>query len=298
MKKSTKALLIICLLLVLIGSGCMIMGFVMGITTGDLQKALEKYAPFIDWENHLVITDDHKFSFEDIMGGSHEGPKNHSDFLNDKSGNILQYDAHDITSMELDVEGVECRIYTDDTDQIRICLEDDSDVEVKLDHGHLHMDQDTLIHLGKDEVILIYLPDNMIMDSFEVNAGGGKLTILGEIHAKSMDFEVGGAFVEGVGTIKTENLNIEVGAGVVDLQYVDGEEIHLENGAGQTKLSLAGQKEDYNVTINLAAGSVTYGQEKISGIADTYERQPEDAERFLDVDSALGEIVITFKEEI
>ena len=67
MKKITKAILILSLLLFLAGGGCLIAGCIMGITSGDLMNAL-KQLPFIDFENQLIITEDNTIRIPALEG--------------------------------------------------------------------------------------------------------------------------------------------------------------------------------------------------------------------------------------
>lgn len=297
MKKSTKVLLILCLVLFLAGNGCLIAGFVMGITKNDLQNAVDKYAPFVDLEKQEIKVGDKSFSFEDMDGKQKDEKKESFHEQTGKTDWDYCWDASRIKSIELDVEGVNCKIYASDDDQIGVCFEEDSRMEVYVENGKLQLDRESSILFSESEEVLLYLPKKLILDELEVNAGGGKLIIYGDIYAKNVTLEVGGAAVTGIGILQTETLDIEVGAGAVDLQYVDGKDIYLENGAGKTTLSLAGKKADYNVSIDVAAGSVTYGDEKFSGVADTFEIQPGEANRSVFVESAVGEVVITFKED-
>lgn len=48
MKKMTKGLLIVSLLLVLIGTGCIGAGCIMGIDQKDIQNMIEQYVPY-EW---------------------------------------------------------------------------------------------------------------------------------------------------------------------------------------------------------------------------------------------------------
>lgn len=52
MKKMTKGLLILCLLLVLIGTGCIGAGCIMGIDQKDIQNMIEQYVPY-EWMEEM-----------------------------------------------------------------------------------------------------------------------------------------------------------------------------------------------------------------------------------------------------
>ena len=72
MKKFIKGLFLCCLFLFLIGSGCVIAGLLMGITTDDLKVAAEKYLPFVDFEKQAILIEDEEIAFPDAVDGKED----------------------------------------------------------------------------------------------------------------------------------------------------------------------------------------------------------------------------------
>lgn len=285
MKKFTKGILIFALLLFIGGSGCLIAGFVMGITSGDLERAINEL-PFIDFEHQII------FKGEDIFA-----PSDTFDKVSPVGGS-QSFFKEEVTSMELDLASVNCRIYPAEGDEIIITTSDNSNVRVMLKGNRLEIENTTDVFKQNDETIDVYLPEDLHLTEFEIQAGAGNIVIDSPIHADMISMEIGGSSVHVNGKITAENLDVELGAGMATFELVDAIRISLENGVGQTNLGLVGQRDKYNVTIESAAGSVQYGDEAFSGLADTYKNQPKDADRSIQIESALGQVAVTFREEI
>ncbi len=284
MRKFTKGLLIFALLLFVGGAGCMIAGFVMGITSGDLEKAI-KGLPFIDFENHIMITDDKVIELPDL-------------FEKDGIGGSQSFAGKEVKSIELDLNDVNCTIYETEEEQILVTTSDQSNVRILLTAGVLDIKKDANVFGRESETMEIYLPKDLMLEEFDLQAGAGNIVIESPIHARDISMEVGASSVRVNGKVTAEILDVELGAGMLSLDFVDADNISIENGAGQTNLGLAGQKDNYNVTIESAAGSVQYGGEAFAGVAKEYKSQPKDADKNIRIESALGEVNVIFKEEI
>lgn len=296
MKKFIKGLFLCCLFLFLIGSGCVIAGLLMGITTDDLKVAAEKYLPFVDFEKQAILIEDEEIAFPDAVDGKEERNSIFGSDIEEEGDYVFQ--GEKVKEIELDVAGSNCNIYSTDSENIIIHLSGNSDMDVNLDEGHLDIEKDEKFFGNNENNIDIYLPVSLKLDEFYLQAGAGNINIEANIQAEKLVIQAGASAVNSIGKIQAGTLDIELGAGAVSLDYVDAQMIQIENGVGRTKLGLAGQKDQYNVTIDSAAGNVSYGGESISGVADSFERRPEGADYSIEIESALGEVVITFKEEI
>ncbi len=287
MKKFTKGLLICCLLLALIGSGCVIAGFVMGITTEDIETAVQKYGVFVDFEEQIITIDDEVIAFPDVTGG-----------VKEVRGGSYQIPVEKVREVELEIGGSDCRILTGDSEDIIIQLPERASADVGVNNGCLEIENRVTVSGSRENSLLIYLPKSYKSDRFNLEAGAGSVNIEGSIYTKEFVIEAGASVIKGSGRVFADTFTVELGAGSIAFDYVDAEKIYIENGAGQTKLVLDGNKELYSATIESAAGSVSYGEQTVAGLSDTYEYQPEDAQRSIEIESAIGEVIITFKEEI
>lgn len=285
MKKFTKTILITSLLLFLTGAGCMIAGCVMGITSGDFIKAL-KQLPFVDLESMMIFTEE----------GSVQIPwsENGENIID----NTWSYQKDEVRKMMLELSASNCNMYLSDDEQIRISSTKVSDVNVELRNGTLVIETDAGAFKENNGRIDIYVPFDMKFEVFELSTGAGNIVIDCPIQADVFEVEAGASAVFMNQMITAREFDIELGAGMADIRLLDAMDIKINNGAGQTNIGLSGQQERYRVTVESAAGDVRYGEETFSGIANTYRDNPKDADRIIEIESALGEVNITFEEVI
>lgn len=285
MKKFVKGILIVSLLLFVTGTGCLIAGCVMGITSGDIMNAL-KQLPFIDFENQMIITEDHIIQIPS---------KEENVYETEKSWN---YQKEEVRSIELELSSANCTIYASEDEQIRVIASNVSNVNVYLRNGVLAIEKENTIFEEDNAVVGLYLPVNWNADSFEIQAGAGNIVMECPIQADEFTVEAGASALHANAPITALEFEIELGAGMASFDFVDAEHIEIKNGAGQTEIALSGQKENYSVTIESAAGNVQYGEDAYSGIANTYRDHPKDAVRTILIESALGEVNVTFEEVV
>jgi hypothetical protein len=171
-------------------------------------------------------------------------------------------------------------------------------MNVELRNGTLLIEKDTDVFQENSGIIEISLPADMTLDLFEVKASAGNIVIDCPIQADVFEIEAGASAVHLNHKVTAREFDMELGAGMADVKLLDAVEIQINNGAGQTNIGLSGQKENYRVTIESAAGNIQYGEETFSGVGNTYRDHPKDADRFIEIESALGEVNITFEEVI
>jgi len=282
MRKFVKGILILSLLLFLTGTGCLIAGCVMGITSGDLAKAL-KQLPFIDFDNGIIISEDKIIPIQ---------PEDQ--FF--EEGIVESFQREEVKRIHMDIAGADCNIAVSENDQITVKISGTDDIKVKAEQGILDIRSDSLMLHTNSGQIDLYLPADLILDEFDFEAGAGNVKIDCPIQAEQFEIQAGAAGIEADGKIIAKSLEVELGAGMIRLSEVDGNRIQIENGAGQTRIGLCGNKDQYRVVIESAAGSVQYGDETYAGIAKAYENNPKDADRFIQIESALGEVIVDFEE--
>lgn len=282
MKKFVKGILIVSLLLLLTGTGCLIAGCIMGITSDDLIKILDK-KPFIDFENEILISQD-EYDYWDRENEHHSTSHHES------------YKKEDIKRIHLDIAAANCNILVSDNQQIIVKASDRNNIKATLKNGNLRIERETQIFDKHHCDIDIYLPKDMILDVFDFESAAGNVRIESPICAEQFTMQAGASKIQAIGSIKADIVDIEVGAGMIHLNQLDSEKVQIETGAGQTVIGLCGQKDQYNVKIESAAGKVQFGDEAHEGVAKIYENHPKDAHRHIQIESALGEVIINFEE--
>ena len=282
MKKFVKGILITALLLFLTGTGCLIAGCIMGITSGDLMKILDK-KPFIYFEKENFISQD------EYNHWNHENEHHNT-------GCHESFQKEDIKRIYLDIAAANCNILVSDNQQIIVNASDQDKIKATLQNGNLRIERETQMFDNQHCDIDIYLPKDLVFDAFDFESAAGNVVIESPICAEQFTMQAGASKIQVLGSVKAENVEIEVGAGMIQVNQLDGKKIQIETGAGQTVIGLCGQKDQYNVKIESAAGKVQFGDEAHEGVAKIYENHPKDAHRHIQIESALGEVIVNFQE--
>lgn len=286
MKKFTKGLLIVCLLLVLIGTGCIAAGFIMGIEKEEIRNLAGKYIPDSAVKVGTAVgeqLEEEIFDQDDFAQSSEKG---------------YQYSRSDVDSIELEVSGMECTICAGDTDDIVVLFYGTDKMDVKLQgqgENRLLIERKSGQKSNGEGAMVLQLPKNFMLTEFELEADAGAVTIECPIQAKRVSLDVGAASVRFIEKVTAEILELETGSGQTYIGQVDAQHIDLENDAGETTLGLIGQKDQYCVTIDADSGDIVYGDEVFSGSVESYQKNPEGASRQIVVEAELGEVRITFQ---
>ncbi|MCL2099352.1 MAG: DUF4097 domain-containing protein [Oscillospiraceae bacterium] len=132
-----------------------------------------------------------------------------------------------------------------------------------------------------EAVITIYIPEGTVFKNAEINGGVGEYSIE-YLNAEKLKFN------GGIGEYNIHGdfgeLDINAGIGIIKLTGSIERDISINGGVGEIKLDMAGDLNNYNVTVNGGIGGVT-----ING--DTSRSNP-DAPYKLTVSGGVGSIDI------
>lgn len=211
MKRFTKITLIIATVMAVIGVGCMVASFAMGLTV----------------ESFSNMVADGKFNFT---------------FINEK---ILRTKESKSTIMideecqNLDVEfgaGV-LEIYYDDVEQIQIEQKNVPDFKAHVEKKTLHIEGETKNSSNSNSSIVIVLPRNMEFEKVDLEIGASKANI-NDVIAKDFAVEVG-AGEAAILNLDVKDLDVATGVGKVTMQLVGKESdynYNIECGIGSIKV--------------------------------------------------------------
>lgn len=285
MKKLVRALIVVSILLFVVGAGCVIAGFAMGVNSGDVKEVVEKYIPYIDFIHRERIEYDS------------EGESVQNNAVS--NGTSYSFSLDEVRELEIDLVNADCEILPSENEDIIIDVEDNNKyVSIDLNGTNLEIICDPAIWNQSGANISIYLPQELQLNELYMTVGSGQVNVNTDIYAKDIYVEMGAAAIVSENTVKAERFELEVGAGDAQFYYVDASDIRIENAAGESRVVLAGQKEMYNVRMEVAAGEVVYGDESYAGLAHEYSNSPKDAVRNIDIECAAGAAKITFQEGI
>lgn len=299
MKKWVKGMLIFVGILLVVGIGSLVAAFAVGVNSVDAREAFRKYCWFMD-EYNWDWDEDHGswWDYEDEADDTEKWESK------DWNADMEEYEfsVSDIKELDFDLKRAECRIQAVPTVKqdkiiVRVNKACSNNVEIGIEEDTLKLDYKKSKENKKVAKIDIYLPAEIVWDKVEMDIGAGIVTAQMPLLANSMDLSVGAGEIN-IESLKAEQLELEAGAGEISISYVDAKNSKVETGVGSIKLGLAGTKDEYETKIDVAVGSVVFGDEKYEGFANSRENKPKDAWRKMKIDCATGEVHAEFKEVI
>lgn len=173
-------------------------------------------------------------------------------------------------------------------------------------------------HGISDASLVIRLPKDYRFTKIDMEFGGAQVTLDTLLQAEKVQLVIGAGSMEG-GTqrrlIEADDIELGVGAGEMDIsglwaESLDAEcgvgnltignvtarDLSLECGIGHLNLTVNGKEEDYDYEINCGIGNVALGSSSYGGLGSS-KRINNHAERQMDIDCGIGEVVVSFQQE-
>ena len=235
-------------------------------------------------------------------------------------GNIF-YDDNNITDkleeininsdakiIEIDINSSHLTIKTGD---FLKAMTNNKDIVIREEDNKLFIEEedDNWFSFGNDDSnLVIYIPDDLILEEAAINTGAGKIEI-DKLSTKKLYLDLGAgnviihnlevldeAEIDG-GTGKVEikdgiihNLNLDMGVGkLVFTSYLIGNS-DISAGVGSISLNLMGNKDEYNITVDKGIGSV-----KMEGTEIRSNTHYGNGSNLIQIDGGIGSIDIDFK---
>ncbi len=158
--------------------------------------------------------------------------------------------------------------------------------------------------------VTIYLPDDYLFDSVDIEAGAGKLSV-SYLNSKVFNLKLGAGKADigylsvlensnihgGVGSFtihhgNIQNLNLELGVGKTSITSSLGGHNTIESGVGSLSLNLVGYESDYQIKVQKVIGSV-FVQEKNMKDYSSYGN----GDVIVDLKGGIGSVKILFEDE-
>lgn len=98
------------------------------------------------------------------------------------------------------------------------------------------------------------------------------------------------------GVLKCDKLELDCGVGECTVRADIGQKGDIDGGVGNITLTLIGKEQDFNYDIDYGVGSVEVGKSSYSGLGGD-RKIDNDADRDLEIDCGVGNIVIDFETE-
>ncbi len=161
-----------------------------------------------------------------------------------------------------------------------------------------------------DTDLVIYIPDDHILDELSLDAGAGRVEIF-DVTVKDLELDLGAGTVDldfinvineasidgGAGKLSINNstlnnLELDMGVGTLELEAKLTGENEISCGVGSVILNLIGTEEDYQVNVDKGLGATTIAGKTVKDgeIIGT-------GKNTLEIDGGVGSITIDFVEE-
>ena len=264
MRKFSKRILKLALVLAVVGLGLSIGGVAMGATITGINLTKYGLNGNIRKIANSALQESHDSWDEDWDEITQIDPVSDLDFS--LSGDALKLQNCDGDKIRVEVSGSK-------KDKVRIGTDDDSLVI------------ESLGRTQEREITVSYPKDLRFKDtSIEVAAG-------------TVTMSVGAGEFTNTGKISVANdISVEVGTGNVEISELDIHDLEVDCGIGNVDLDILGKEADYNYEISCAAGNVDIGDSSYSGIGHDKNITNPNAKGDMELNCGVGNITVSFSK--
>lgn len=289
MRKFSRRLLKLALVLAIVGLGLSIGGVAMGATiTGmnltkyGLNGSIRKLANYSLPESRDSWDED----WDEI---TQTEPV-------DTDGDKETFEIDPVSDLELSLSAGELKLQTGDGDKIRIEVSGS-----KKDKVRIGTDDDTLIleTIGRtqDREITVNYPKDLRFKEASIEVAAGTVTMCDDFQTDELEVSVGAGEFTNTGKISVANdISVAVGTGNVEISELDMHDLEVDCGIGNVDLDILGKEADYNYEISCAAGNVDIGDSSYSGIGHDKNITNPNARGEMELNCGVGNITVTFAE--
>lgn len=197
------------------------------------------------------------------------------------------------------------------TGEVFKVMTNNEDIVIREEENGLFIEEENnrWLSFGKHEDnLVIYVPNDLILDEIVIDTGTGKIEIdklstqklyldlgSGNLVANQLEVLEKGEIDGGVGEIEVKqgllyNLDLDMGVGNATLNsYLLGKS-DISVGVGSINLNLMGNKDEYNITVDKEIGSV-----KMEGTEIRSNTHYGNGSNLIQIDGGIGNIDIDFK---
>lgn len=272
MKKFTKIALILAVVLFSVGLVSVIGSFAMGLTWDSLGNMVDRGKFSFDF------SDDDEQLYFDINEEKEDTAQDNmpSQEKEDNSFSTVQDEFH---SLDIEFGYGMLEIQYGDVEKIQIKQKDVDKYRCYVAEGSLHIEGNQKIKINNsnhDGEITIVVPKNMVFQEVDLEVGAGKADVAG---------------------LKANQVDIELGAGEMNVTGLDTKKFDAKTGAGKLYAELVGKQNDYSYELECGIGQLKIGESSYSGLKTEQKISNQGAERFVDIECGVGEIIIKFQEQ-
>lgn len=228
---------------------------------------------------------------------------------NEAAGEMQTYTVgEEASSLSLKLSGAELIIKTSDKFSVE---SNHRNISVKSENGRLCINETKKLFWGypKGLTVILNVPEDFVFDEAAVETGAGKVEIdalsadvlklslgAGEAEIRNLTVNSRADIDGGAGELKIDggrlcNLKLDIGVGELRLtSRIEGQS-RLNYGIGETRLTLLGNREDYQIEIDKGIGEAT-----LQGESMRDDSVYGSGRNRIEIDGGIGAIHIEFSE--
>ncbi len=206
-----------------------------------------------------------------------------------------------VENVELDISYGSVSIINNDSDEFKVDIMSNSkynSYSCYLENGTLKLKTKTRSKLSfgsEDMVIKLYVPQDIILEKFNVEIGACDFNI-DNIFANKINLSVGAGNLS-IKRINAEKCKIECGMGNIDIRSVDiKDSIDIECGMGSVNAVIFGDKDEFNYNIDCALGNVNIAGQSSGAFINSINNK-NNRDKDIKIDCGLGNVDISFIDD-
>ena len=226
------------------------------------------------------------------------------------TGEMQVYPVEDeVSSLSLKLSGAELKIRTSDSFSVE---SNHKYISVRVVNDQLRIEETKKLFACFPEgvEVILNIPEGMIFDDAAIETGAGKVEMdalsadtlklslgAGEAEIKNLTANFRADIDGGAGELKIDggmlrNLELDMGVGELTLKSrIEGQSC-LDYGIGETKLTLLGSREDYQIEMDKGIGEA-----RLEGESMRDDSVYGAGRNRIEIDGGIGEISIDFSED-
>ncbi len=251
----------------------------------------------IGGRNFISLAREHEISRDWVWGWNWNWGRNELT-VNDVIINDKQMDdtISSIGIKELDIAAGACEFILEewDNEDFGIEISGRGDCNYYVDSGCLYVKGfNNVSGDASDNEIRLSIPHSITFEDISFDIGASSAEVSG-ITAGSLSCSVGMGDMSFAET-SVDKVNMDVGMGNVEFEGLIAKELAASCGMGNMSLILEGKEDDYNYSINCAAGNIEIDGTSYSMLAGE-KSIDNDADRDIQLDCGMGNVVIDFTD--
>lgn len=214
----------------------------------------------------------------------------------------------EVSSLSLALSAADLRIKTADKFSVE---SNHKYISVSLSDGKLCIDETKKAYslFTNSVTVILYIPENFVFDDVQIETGAGEVKIdslsadvlklslgAGEATIENLTANSRADIEGGAGELTINggllrNLELDMGVGELTLKSRLEGKSSLNNGIGETKLTLLGSRDDYQIELDKGIGEA-----RLEGESMRDDSVYGSGKNLISIDGGIGEISIRFEE--